>query len=115
MEKLVSNDDIKRKAEELVKALKEDKRYKEYIRLRDELKNNKDVMNKMNKIKTLQKDYVKSAYLNKEIELKLDELNKELENNFLYKDYITKEKEINNILINITDGLNITFNNILNK
>ena len=36
MEKLVSNDDIKRKAEELVKALKEDKRYKEYIRLRDE-------------------------------------------------------------------------------
>lgn len=115
MEKLVSNDDIKRKAEELVKALKEDKRYKEYIRLRDELKNNKDVMDKMNKIKTLQKEYVKSAYLDKEIELKLDELNKELENNFLYKDYITKEKEINNILINITDGLNITFNNILNK
>ena len=115
MEKLVSNDDIKRKAEELVKALKEDKRYKEYIRLRDELKNNKDVMDKMNKIKTLQKDYVKSAYLNKEIELKLDELNKELENNFLYKDYITKEKEINDILMNITEGLNITFNNILNK
>ncbi len=115
MEKLVSNDDIKRKAEELVKALKEDKRYKEYIRLRDELKNNKDVMDKMNIIKSLQKEYVKSAYLNKEIELKLKELNKELENNFLYKDYITKEKEINNILINITEGLNITFNNILNK
>ena len=115
MEKLVSNDDIKRKAEELVKALKEDKRYKEYIRLRDELKNNKDVMDKMKIIKSLQKEYVKGAYLNKEIELKLDELNKELENNFLYKDYITKEKEINNILINITDGLNITFNNILNK
>ena len=115
MEKLVSNDDIKRKAEELVKALKEDKRYKEYIRLRDELKNNKDVMNKMKIIKSLQKEYVKSAYLNKEIELKLDELNKELENNFLYKDYITKEKEINDILMNITEGLNITFNNILNK
>ena len=115
MEKLVSNDDIKRKAEELVKALKEDKRYKEYIRLRDELKDNKDVMDKMKIIKSLQKEYVKGAYLNKEIELKLDELNKELENNFLYKDYITKEKEINNILINITDGLNITFNNILNK
>ena len=115
MEKLVSNDDIKRKAEELVKALKEDKRYKEYIRLRDELKNNKDVMNKMKIIKSLQKEYVKSAYLDKEIEVKLKELNKELENNSLYKDYITKEKEINNILINITDGLNITFNNILNK
>ena len=92
MEKLVSNDDIKRKAEELVKALKEDKRYKEYIRLRDELKNNKDVMDKMKIIKSLQKEYVKSAYLNKEIELKLDELNKELENNSLYKDYILKKK-----------------------
>ena len=115
MEKLVSNYDIKEKARELVKALKEDKRYKEYIRLRDELKNNKDVMDKMNIIKSLQKEYVKGAYLNKEIELKLKELNKELENNSLYKDYITKEKEINDILMNITEGLNITFNNILNK
>lgn len=115
MEKLVSNEEIKEKARELVKALKEDKRYKEYIRLRDELKNNKDVMDKMNIIKSLQKEYVKGAYLNKEIELKLKELNKELENNSLYKDYITKEKEINDILMNITEGLNITFNNILNK
>ncbi len=115
MEKLVSNEEIKEKARELVKALKEDKRYQDYISLRNELKNNKDIMDKMNKIKSLQKDYVKSAYLNKEIELKLKELNKELEKNSLYKDYITKEKEINNILINITEGLNIAFINILNK
>ena len=42
-------------------------------------------MDKMNKIKSLQKDYVKSAYLNKEIELKLKELNKELEKSSLLK------------------------------
>ena len=115
MEKLVSNDDIKRKAEELVKALKEDKRYKEYINLRNEVKNNKDILDKMQKIKTLQKEYVKSAYLDKNIKLKINELTKELEQNPIYKDYLIKEKEINNILINISEGLNITFNNILNK
>lgn len=115
MEKLVSNEEIKEKCEELVKALKEDKKYIEYIRLREELKNNKDIMNKMQEIKSLQKRYIKSAYLDKDIELKLKELNKELEKNTLYKDYISKEKEINNILMTITEGLNITFINILNK
>ena len=115
MEKFVSNEEIKRKAEELVKALKEDKRYKEYIRLREELKHNKDIMSKMQEIKTLQKKYIKSAYLDKSIELKLNELDKELGKNALYRDYLIKEEEINNILMNITEGLNITCNNILNK
>ena len=55
------------------------------------------------------------TYLDKDIELKLNELNKELEKNTLYKDYISKEKEINNILMTVTEGLNITFINILNK
>ena len=90
MEKLVSNEEIKEKCEELVKALKEDKKYIEYIRLREELKNNKDIMSKMQEIKSLQKRYIKSAYLDKDIELKLNELNKELEKQ--------KEKEIIRIL-----------------
>lgn len=115
MEKLVSNEEIKKRAEELVKALKEDKRYQEYITLRDELKNNKDILDKMQEIKSLQKKYVKSAYLDKDIELKIKELTKELEQNSLYREYLIKEKEINNILMTITEGLNVTFNNILNK
>lgn len=115
MEKLVSNEEIKNKAQKLVDAIKEDKNYKEYMYLRKELKDDEDIMIKIEQIKKLQKEYVKKAYIDKDIELKLEKLNKELEQEKLYKDYLDKEKEINNILININEGLNVMFNNILNR
>ena len=115
MEKLVSNEEIEKKAKELVQAIKNDDKYKEYMNLRQKLTENKDIMAKIQEIKRLQKEYVKGAYLDKKIETKLNNLNKELEQYPIYKEYLAKEKEINNILINISEGLNIIFNNILNK
>ena len=115
MEKLVSNEEIEEKALELVKAIKEEKDYKEYIELRTKIKSNKEIMEKIDKVKTLQKSYVKSAYLNSKIKQQLDnELNK-LESIPLYKEYLIKEKKINSILINIREGLNIIFEDILNN
>ena len=40
MEKLVSNEEIEEKALELVKTIKKDKDYKEYIELRKKIKSN---------------------------------------------------------------------------
>ena len=115
MEKLVSNEEIEDKALELVEAIKKDKKYKEYIDLRKKISANKDIMSKMEEVKRLQKEYVKSAYLDKETEDKLNSLNQELNSISLYKDYLSKEKEVNNILININEGLNIMFDSILNQ
>ena len=115
MEKLVSNEEIEKKALELVKAIKDDNKYKEYINLRKKLKDNKDIMSKMQEVKRLQKEYVKGAYLDKEIETKLNSLLKELEQDSLYQEYLAKEKEINNILNDISEGLNIIFNKLLNE
>ncbi len=115
MEKLVSNEEIENKAKELVQAIKDDDKYKEYINLREKLKDNKDIMSKMQEVKRLQKEYVKGAYLDKEIETKLNSLLKELEQNSLYQEYLAKEKEINKILNNINEGLNIIFNKLLNE
>lgn len=115
MEKLVSNEEIENKAKELVQAIKDDDKYKEYINLRQKLKDNKDIMSKMQEVKRLQKEYVKGAYLDKEIETKLNCLLKELEQNSLYQEYLAKEKEINNILNDISEGLNIIFNKLLNE
>ena len=78
MEKLVSNEEIENKAKELVQAIRDDDKYKEYMNLRQELKDNKDIMSKMQDVKRLQKEYVKGAYLDKEIETKLNSLLKEL-------------------------------------
>ena len=115
MEKLVSNKEIEEKALELVKAIKEEKDYKEYIELRKKIKSNKEIMEAIDIVKSLQKSYVKSAYLDNNIKQELDnELNK-LESIPLYKEYLIKEKKINNILINIREGLNIIFEDILNN
>ena len=115
MEKLVSNEEIETKAKELVQAIRDDDKYKEYMNLRQELKENDDIMSKMQEVKRLQKEYVKGAYLDKEIETKLNSLLKELEQNSLYQEYLAKEKEINNILNDISEGLNIIFNKLLNE
>ena len=115
MEKLVSNEEIEEKALELVKAIKEEKDYKEYIELRKKIKSNKEIMEAIDIVKSLQKSYVKSAYLDNNIKQELDnELNK-LESIPLYKEYLIKEKKINNTLINIREGLNIIFEDILNN
>ena len=115
MEKLVSNEEILDKALELVKEIKNDKEYREYVTLRNEIKSNKEIMKRIENIKTLQKQYIKSAYLDDEIKVKLDKELSELEDIPLYKEYLLKEKKINNILTSIKEGINVSFENILNR
>lgn len=115
MEKLVSNEEIEEKALELVKTIKKDKDYKEYIELRKKIKSNKEIMKVIDRVKSLQKSYVNSAYLDNNIKQELDNELSRLESIPLYKEYIIKEKKINNILINIKEGLNVIFEDILNN
>lgn len=115
MEKLVSNEEILDKALELVKEIKNDKEYREYVTLRNKIKSNEEIMKIIENIKTLQKQYIKSAYLDDEIKVKLDKELSELEDIPLYKEYLLKEKKINNILISIKEGINVSFENILNR
>ena len=115
MEKLVSNDEILEKAKKLVNSIKEDKKYKEYLDLRKKIESNDEIKKRMEKVKSLQKKYVKSAYLDTNIERKIKKELNILESIPLYNSYINKEKEINNIFISIREGLNILFDDILNR
>ena len=115
MEKLVSNKEIEEKALELVKTIKKDNDYKEYIELRKKIKSNKEIIEAIDRVKSLQKSYVKSAYLDNNIKQELDNELSLLESIPLYKEYLIKEKKINNIMINIKEGLNVIFEDILNN
>ena len=115
MEKLVSNEEIEARALELVKIIKDSNDYKEYLELKEKIKFNKEIMEKINKVKALQKSYVKSAYLDNKIKQELDKELVNLESIPLYKEYLIKEKKINNIMINIKEGLNVIFEDILNN
>ena len=61
MEKLVSNEEIEARALELVKVIKDSDDYKEYLELKEKIKSNKEIIELVDKIKNLQKTYVKSA------------------------------------------------------
>ena len=115
MEKLVSNEEIESKALELVKLIKDSNDYTEYLKLKKKIKSNEEIMEKIDKVKALQKSYVKSAYLDNKIKQEIDTELDRLESIPLYKEYLIKEKKINNIMINIKEGLNVIFEDILNN
>ena len=115
MEKLVSNEEIEDKALQLVKIIKDNNDYKEYLKLKEKIKDDEEIMEHIDKVKVLQKSYVKSAYLDNKIKQELDNELARLESIPLYKEYLIKEKKINNIMINIKEGLNIIFEDILNN
>ena len=108
--------DIKDEINSLVDYIKDSDKYKRYIIVRDKIHSNEEIMSKINKIKSLQKEIVKLEYnkqdikeKDKEIELLLEELNTYpiyVEYNYLVEDlnyemkYIkdTLEEEINKIV-----------------
>lgn len=115
MEKLVSNDEIVNKALELIKMIKEDDIYLEYMASCNRLESDKELLKDIKKIKALQKKYVKSAYLDKNIENELTFLENKINSNLLYKDYLEKGRHLNSILKMMEDGINISLENILNS
>lgn len=115
MEKLVSNDEIVNKTLELVKLIKEDDVYLDYVASCNRLESDKELLKDIRKIKSLQKKYVKSAYLDKDIENELTYLKNKLNDNLLYKDYLEKGRHLNSVLKMMEDGINISLENILNS
>lgn len=111
---MLSNEEIIKKAHDLVNIIKNSNTYKDYITVRNLVAKDSLLLNEINKVKALQKDYVKSAYLDKTIEEELNEILERLQENTLYQDYIAKEKELNNILLMIKEGLNTTIDELIN-
>ncbi|HIS39084.1 MAG TPA: YlbF family regulator [Candidatus Onthousia faecavium] len=111
---MLSNEEIIKKAYDLVNIIKNSDTYKDYIKIRALVAKDSLLLNEINKVKALQKDYVKSAYLDKTIEEELNEILERLQENTLYQDYIAKERALNNILIMIKEGLNTTIDELIN-
>ncbi len=111
---MLSNEEIIKKAHDLVNIIKNSNTYKDYITVRNLVAKDSLLLNEINKVKALQKDYVKSAYLDKTIEEELNKMLERLQENTLYQDYIAKEKELNNILLMIKEGLNTTIDELIN-
>lgn len=89
--------------EELFNAINNSNEYKEYLSITEELNKNKEVMNLIEEIKSLEKEATNLEYNNdskyKEIDKEIEEKTRKLNSNSSYKEYLSKLKRFNNTLL----------------
>ena len=107
-------EELYRALDEVIKSIIESDEYKTCIELKDKMSGNINITNKINKIKKLQKEYVKSKYDSK-IKIELDELNKELISIPIYKIYMDNLEIINDKIDYLKDSLNDYFYKLFNE
>ncbi len=104
------NKEINKKIDEIIKDIETSPQYLKYLSLKEQIDNNKELMELINKVRVMQKDVLHKM----EDKEKLDNLVNELENHPLYREYNNTIFEINNIYGIIESNLNNYFNKIIN-
>ena len=107
MEKYM-NDKILDKTNELVDFIKKSENLKKYQELKEQVKENNEIMNLINEVKTLQKEAVKKEYYNEDVTEINTEINnklKELDEYPIYKEMTYLEEDLNNLFGTIKDIL----------
>ena len=104
------NKDILLKVDEIIKEIENSPEYQKYLKLKEQISENKNLIKIINEVKVLQKDIVHHLDKKDELNKKIDELN----NYPLYREYNNTLYEINNTLEIIESSLNNYFYNKLN-
>lgn len=100
--------------DEVINSITESDEYKTCIELKDRMSKNINITDKINKIKKLQKEYVKSNY-DFNIKIKLDKLNNELISIPIYKIYMDNLEIVNEKIDYLKDSLNDYFYKLFNE
>lgn len=94
---------IESSIEELFDSINNSNEYKEYLSITNELNKNKEVINLIDEIKSLEKEATNLEYNGDskyiEIDKEIEEKTKILNNNSSYKEYLSKLKNFNNTLL----------------
>jgi len=105
---------ILEKTDELVDLIINSKEYQKYLSIKDKMKRDKEIIEKIEKIRILQKEAVKKSSINEAV----DELDKEINEKLeglkqipIYQEYLNVEEEINIVLQTIKK----TIENYINK
>lgn len=105
------------KVDEIIDIIKNSDEYQKYIEVSNKMKNNKDIMNLIDEVKSLQKKLVKEESLGKDITLIDKEINnklKLLEEYPIYLDYIYLQEDLNNSISLVKTSIEKYINNITN-
>lgn len=103
------------KLDEIIDIIKESQYYKNCLLLKTKMSSNQEITAIVEKIKVLQKKYVKTAYQDLTIKEELDCLEKRLNQIPLYLDYMNNLKQVNDMIDLLKDELNNYFYNLFNN
>ena len=103
--------DIQCKIDELFNELEETKLYKDYVKIKKQLEEDKDINNLINEIRRYQK--IATNNKDESVENRLKELYTKLESYPIYQSYLNIKEELENELYIIKENFELYFKNML--
>ena len=98
---------------EVIDCIKESPEYKDCIKIKEQMDSNGELVELINKVKELQKKYIRSNY-DSNIKDELDKLEAKLNNIPIYNIYLSKLEIVNEKIDYVKDSLNDYFYKLLN-
>ena len=99
---------------EVIDCIKESPEYKDCIKIKEQMDSNEELVELINKVKELQKKYIRSNY-DSNIKKELDKYESKLKEIPIYNIYLEKLEEVNKMIDYVKDSLNDYFDKLLNK
>ena len=99
---------------EVIDCIKESTEYKDCLKIKEQMDSNEELVELINKVKELQKKYIRSNY-DSNIKKELDKYESKLKEIPIYNIYLTKLEEVNKKIDYVKDSLNDYFDQLLNK
>ncbi|MBQ6497228.1 MAG: YlbF family regulator [Bacilli bacterium] len=100
--------------DEVIECIKESSEYKDCLKIKKQMDSNKELVELINKVKELQKKYIRSNY-DSNIKEELDKYESELKDIPIYNIYLEKLDKVNQMIDYVKDSLNDYFDSLLNK
>ena len=104
------NKEINEKVDEIIQEIETSDIYQKYLLLQNKIKNNKELMELINKVRVMQKDVLHKVSKEEELNMLVNELN----NHPLYIEYSNVLYEINNTYAIIENSINNYFDKVIN-
>ena len=100
--------------EEVINEIKNSSEYKEVLDIKEKMNENEELVELIEKVKELQKKYVRTNF-DSNIKEELDRVENKLNDIPIYNIYLEKLELVNNKTNYVKDSLNDYFDNLLNK
>ena len=111
------NNDVLKKIDEIVSYIKDTDEYIRFSKIEEQMKNNLEIMNKIDRVKSIQKEIVKFEVDKKDVsnlEKEIEEILLDLNSYPIYQEYSYLLEDLNNMFQEIKFMIENYLNNIIN-